>query len=637
MRNEIVFLTPDSGTGQRALRIAGELDLTHRFSVLSGRLEKTIEQAEALAADAEVFIARGLTAETLLRSPVETPVVEVLVSGQDLAITLEEAKRLTGLRRPRIALLAFASIHRDLEVLARLLDIDLHIYEVMNDRRHIEAQIRQAKAEGAHIAVTGTFTADIARQCGLIHLTLESGDVSLRTALLEASRLADARKLEKTRTKRFQAVMESSRDGLLVLDAKGRILDANAAVRRILRFNSSPTGLQADTFLPAAALQRCIQQGIEILDELVHLQGRSLFFSATPIRVGKEITGAVASLQPSEAISALESKIRKDLAAKGLVAQYTFDDILGASPEMRATLSLARTFAATGSTVLLVGETGTGKELFAQAIHNQSSFRQGPFVAVNCAALPPSLLESELFGYDEGAFTGARRKGKPGLFELAHEGSIFLDEISEMDHYGQTRLLRVIQERCSMRLGGSRYIPVKTRIIAASNRDLHGLVREGRFREDLFYRLNVLTLSIPPLRERSGEVPFLARHFIAQHQRLHGRGVRLSPTALERLSAHEWPGNIRELHNVLERLTLMAEGASVSAELLDRVLQPASLPRTGRYEQKSRPTAVDERQRIIEALAASGGNQQRAARSLGMHRSTLYRKIQAYGMQKTLR
>lgn len=206
----------------------------------------------------------------------------------------------------------------------------------------------------------------------------------------------------------------------------------------------------------------------------------------------------------------------------------------------------------------MIGETGTGKELFAHAVHHASPWAQGPFVAVNCAALPSSLLESELFGYEEGAFTGAARKGKPGMFELAHRGSIFLDEVSELDNSSQLRLLRVLQERCAMRLGGNRLIPIDVRVIAASNKNLWDLVERRAFRDDLFFRLNVLPLFLPPLRAREGDVAVLARHFLEEICRRRGVGFRLAQSALKRLNRHPWPGNVRELGNVMERISLAA-------------------------------------------------------------------------------
>jgi len=211
----------------------------------------------------------------------------------------------------------------------------------------------------------------------------------------------------------------------------------------------------------------------------------------------------------------MEEKIRKELYTKGLVAQYRFEQILGVSREINEIKAdQPRSFRRLRQPLLISGASGTGKELFAQSMHNSSQRKKGPFVAVNCASLPANLMESELFGYVEGAFTGANRKGKPGLFELAHKGTVFLDEISEMDKYGQSRLLRVLQERQVRRLGDDKNIPVDVRIIAASNRNISRLVREGSFREDLFYRLNVLTLNLPALKERRGDIRYLAEHFL---------------------------------------------------------------------------------------------------------------------------
>lgn len=627
----IAFLAPTPDIGERALQIAAELEMADAVSIHEGHMAVALEVATALeAADVDVLVARGATAEIIMKSPVMTPLVEIPVSGQDLAKVLREAKQRTGLPRPRIALMAFPAIQRDLEVFASLLDINLDIYDVKGDTRDMERQVVRAKRDGADIIVAGSVSSRIACEHGLPSIHLDPGDVSLRTALLEAKKVAYARRLDKAKTQRFRAVMESSRDGILVADAAGTILTANVAARRILGLSFDPEGKAVLDILPVPALDVCLRDGGALQDEIVPFGDGSLLVSATPTRVDEKSAGAVLVVQPPSAIAALETKIRKSRYGKGLVGCYRFADILGASPQMRDTLNLARRYAASVGSVIINGETGTGKELLAHAIHAESASGQGPFVAVNCGALPPALLESELFGYEEGAFTGARRKGKPGMFELAHTGSIFLDEITEMDHYGQTRLLRVLQERNIMRLGGDAYIPVSVRVIVATNRNLREEARAGRFREDLFYRLNTLRISIPPLRDREGDIAYLARIFAKNCREKHGRHLKLMPPVLARLEKHDWPGNVRELIAVIDRLAIIAARDTPTVEETETALD---LWCSG-AESPAALGGAPERRRIVETLAQTGGNLNKAAALLHMHRSTLHRKMRSLGLRR---
>jgi transcriptional regulator with PAS, ATPase and Fis domain len=347
--------------------------------------------------------------------------------------------------------------------------------------------------------------------------------------------------------------------------------------------------------------------------------------------VSQNIIGAIIAFQDITRIQEIEANIRNKVLAKKMNAKYTFTDILGNSSAMHEAKRISQEISQVDATVLISGESGTGKELFAQSIHNQSHRKNGPFVAVNCAALPPNLLESELFGYVEGAFTGATKKGKQGLFEMAHHGTIFLDEISEMDKYGQSRLLRVLQEKQVMRLGDDKYIPVDVRIIAATNKNLKQLVDEGVFRQDLFYRLKVLTILLPPLRKRLGDIKTLAEYFLALYNHRHNRKINLSPDAVSYLNAYDWPGNIRELMHFIERLVIICSETTVTKEVLKKYWEEEEI-------EGEAPAAIfwpaqPEEAKILSALSESNSNISKAALLLGMDRSTLYRKLKNYKIE----
>lgn len=308
-----------------------------------------------------------------------------------------------------------------------------------------------------------------------------------------------------------------------------------------------------------------------------------------------------------------------------------FAHLIGGSTALAKTLKQARAAASTSATVLIYGESGTGKEMLARAIHEESARASGPFVAVSCAALPETLIESELFGHERGAFTGATAARK-GRFELADNGTLFLDEISELSPSVQVKLLRVLQERSFERLGGTKTTTVDIRLIAASNRDLEQDVEAGRFRRDLFYRLNVVPLTLPSLKQRHEDVPLLAAHFAAKAAEKHGRApVALDPALLEALQEYEWPGNVRELENLIERLIVLTPGSKIGVEFLpEKMLR--TLPDTSITDETTLDGAVTalKRRMIVQALNTEGGNRMAAARRLGISRSYLHRLISEF-------
>jgi DNA-binding NtrC family response regulator len=303
----------------------------------------------------------------------------------------------------------------------------------------------------------------------------------------------------------------------------------------------------------------------------------------------------------------------------GVLAVAGAPPIVGRHPRLKTALRLATRVAATESTVLLTGESGTGKELFARLIHALSKRRQGPLVALNCAAIPEALVENELFGHEKGAFTGADRR-QPGRFELAQGGSLFLDEIGEISPAVQGKVLRVLEERVFERVGGGKPIAADVRLIAATNRNLEAMVAEGSFRSDLFFRLNVFPLELPPLRERASDIPLLARHLLAQIAERHALPVHhLDAAAAEALSRQPWPGNVRELANALERAAILAEGETLYATDLQGLLAP--------------PGGATERERVRQALVETRGDKQAAAERLGMTYKALLKKVKEHDLE----
>ncbi|MGE4354307.1 MAG: sigma-54 interaction domain-containing protein, partial [Oscillospiraceae bacterium] len=333
------------------------------------------------------------------------------------------------------------------------------------------------------------------------------------------------------------------------------------------------------------------------------------------------LIGTVVTLQYVSRLQDSEAKLRSKLSEKEHKAKHRFYEILGSAPTITFAISQAQKFSQVEASVLITGKSGTGKELFAQSMHNASRRKSFPFVAINCAAIPENLLESELFGYVEGAFTGAVRGGKMGIIEMAHRGTLFLDEISELPLGLQARLLRVLQEREIRRLGHDKVINVDVRVFSATNRNLDELVSQGKFREDLYYRLDVLRLNLPSLSERREDIPILCRHYInlyAEHNKK--TAPEFSREAIALLSSLPWEGNIRELCNVCQRLIVLCDTGEIGAKLVEEAIN------------RSPQSVRSDNRQLVVSLLAQGISKSDIAARLGIERTTLWRKMKKWGL-----
>ncbi len=447
-------------------------------------------------------------------------------------------------------------------------------------------------------------------------------------------------------------VFDTMSDGVIVLDHEGRISQLNPAAIQIIGYSDEKIiGVHiVDLFCGTAPKTLNLLETGQSYDDveiiLNGMRGQVHATASAKPTYDKEhqVTGATIILRPIAQVQQLVNRFT------GAQASFTFDSIIGDDRHLKKSVKLAMMAGDNMSNVLLQAESGTGKEVFAQAIHNASLRHTGPFVAINCAALPRELVGSELFGYVEGAFTGAKRGGRPGKFELANKGTLLLDEIGDMPLEQQAILLRAIQEKAITRVGGDTLINVDVRIIAATNQDLLGLVDQGRFRADLYYRLNVVQISIPPLRERTGDIKLLFNHFINTMSPKFKRQItEIQPAVIKCLESYDWPGNIRELQNVVERILLVSEDGRISIEHLPReIVTNAIGHKTELWEFKSHSLTASpassnrgtrklaalekEREIIIRSLDANAGNISKASAELGISRNTLYRKMKNYNI-----
>ena len=425
-------------------------------------------------------------------------------------------------------------------------------------------------------------------------------------------------------------ILDSINEGVFTVDLDWRITAFNRAAERItgvLRADAigRPCSevLRADICEKRCALKRTLSTGQPVVNAMARIhseEGRRI-----PLRISTallrddagRVIGGVETFQDLSRIEELQ---------KELESHYTFEDIVGRSPAMMKLFELLPQIAASDSTVLIEGASGTGKELFARAIHNLSPRKDKRFVVVNCAALPDTLLESELFGHKAGAFTDAKRD-KPGRFALADGGTIFLDEVGDISPAMQARLLRVLQDHCIEPLGSVEPKVVDVRVVAATNKRLARLVRTGRFREDLFYRIRVVDLKLPALRQRREDIPLLVDHLVARFNRLGGKDIAgVSDEVMARLMEHDYPGNVRELENIIEQAFVLCRSGLIQPHHLPPELRPAGTSGPGEWGGPMTLRAL-ERRRIADALGRHKGSRKRAARELGIDTSTLYRKI----------
>lgn len=437
----------------------------------------------------------------------------------------------------------------------------------------------------------------------------------------------------------LEAVVENSYEGMIVIDDHERIILMNQFFLDVMGLKSQDViGKHIQEISPDSKLPQTLKTGLAQFGEAWHVGGRDFVIMRVPIERDGKVVGAIGktlfkNMEIAKMFAKKVMRLEENLAyykeelGKFHSPRFAFDDIIGESPIMKKAKSLANRAAQTTSTILVLGESGTGKEVFARAIHESSIRNKGPCIKVNCAALPENLLESELFGYAEGAFTGARKGGKPGKFELADKGTIFLDEIGDMTLAMQAKLLRVLQEREVERLGGTEPIKIDVRIIAATHRDLHQMVMEHKFRLDLYYRLNVLTIELPPLRERREDIGPISKALIRKiNNRLATLIHGLTPESLSALCSYEWPGNIRELENILERAMVSCDEIWIQPKHLSLPgIQEASLHLVDKTLELA--LAEAERDIIRGALRSVQGNKVHASRILGIHRSVLYKKM----------
>ena len=652
---EIQFISPYLDLAEIALKAIGD---KNDMDIEITRMDEAVELAlKAEKQGCQVIISRGLTASKIKNSKVKLPVIDIRIGGYDILMAYNEAKKIGS----TVGIVDVEDVIMGLVSLEKIVDDKIVKFTCnTNDLGDIGRGIDYLKKKGVDVVMGKIANAREARARGLDAVIITSAYETVRMAILEARRVNVVRKQEKSKAEQLKAMLNFTHDSIITIDKEGKITVFNKMAEKLTGWSAQEAiNRHVTEVIPKAGCHHLLKSGIPELGTIFEIGNVKVVGNKVPIVVDGKIDGVITTIQKLEVLQKIESKIRLKLSDRGLTARHNFENITGQSDALVNTVALAKDYAAIDSTILIYGKTGTGKEIFAQAIHNDSKRKNDPFVAINCAALPESILESELFGYVGGAFTGASKCGKAGVFEMAHGGTLLLDEVGEMSPMLQSRFLRVIEQREVMRLGDNRILPVNVRIIAATHKNLREMVADGLFREDLYYRLNVLSFTVPPLNKRGEDVLEIAELFLKEFYGSQGKpGGIFSGRSAKLLLDYDWPGNIRQLRNVMERLSVMTSGGVIRVDDVKKALQVQEIDPAGndsrittaprgqgdglshiedlaaKNSSKDSPFVLGrekttyEKQLISNALQKCNGSKAKAAQLLGISRTTLWRKMQ---------
>ena len=612
-----------------AREIALDFKEAAEFLFVTSLLEGALPLLREVEGTVDIIIA-GPSTRRMYEGDLKVPIIDFRLTFPDLIRAIQEARRIDT----RIVLChSRGDRDVDLPLLEQVLGVSLTAYACDTSAEYAAA-CHTAKTEGYRVVIGGSFTVGTAEALGLHGVLVYKGSDVIRRAVERALEIWRIHQEQGRRVSQLAAVVEHVTDGLLLSDERGRVILANGLAERRLG-TGSLTGKTLTDLFGSRTAEEAMHRGRTLLHVI---ERGKLVVNYVPVGFGREGAGLVCTFKEVGAVQDAELTARTQLHARGFVAKYTLDDVIGTSRAVQIARERAGRYAVAEGPVLITGESGTGKEIFAHGIHAMSRRRRGPFVAINCATLPAELLESELFGYVRGAFTGARAAGKQGLIELAHTGTLFLDEITSLGYPLQAKLLRLLAEGEILKLGSDRVIPVDIRILAATNEDIEACVADRRFREDLYYRLATFRLHLPPLRERPEDIVPLFLHCAEKIQpevAAHFRTGTSKKLLHDTLAAAPFSGNVRELDNVARRFCSLwkpEQDAAAALDLLDECLA------VRREEKTARPTDLkavvrQTEKAILQELVGVYGSRQQVARLLGVNRSTLWRKLKKHRVE----
>lgn len=637
-KSRIVMVSPLPELTRLAQQVSKELDF--EMEIVEAFLDEGVELGKRFAqSGADVIISRGPTG-VILKKELSIPVILIQITNFDIIQALNHAKQL-GSKIAYFDYIKRKDIY-DFKNIAQILSLDdLRLFFYRNEKE-LEEEIKRAHDEGIEVVVaSGICVVRMAQEQGMEGVMVYSSREAIVEALQWAKDFVRIRRRDREKAEFFKTIIEYIPNGVIVVNGENEIIHFNSAAEGL--FNVSGKELIGNKVndLHIPQIQKIFQSNDVVEKEVQKINGKQVVFNRVPIFLDREFLGTVVTMQNIHELQNLEGFMRSKLyAAGGFLAQHTFRDIIGSSEAIKRTLARARKYALTDSTVLITGESGTGKDLFAHSIHAASLRREGPFVVINCSNSSGDLLERELFGYEEGFFSGTKKGGKAGLFELAHGGTLFIDEISALTPSLQSSLLRILQEKVICRLGGERLLPINVRVIAATSCFLPDEIKKGNFREDLFFHLNVLNLHIPALRDRKSDIPILMKHFAGKYgQKNSGAADKFPDSIIRFLSDYDWPDNVRELENFMKKYVILSEGSKDNFRLMEELVDELY-----RFREDSKILKRDEdncltinigtleymEQQIIKKLSQQANiDKKDLASLLGISRTTLWKKLKA--------
>ena len=622
--NEIVIFSVSKTITQRIMNVLIERKLD--VPVYEFRYSDVLDKAnEMIQSGAKIIISRGGTA-ALLRNNISIPVIEIAHDFHGVYRILQQAK----IKSQKIAAVGFPQFCNALRHYQNMTNEEFKICQVYN-HNDIENVIKNLSENDYHTVIGGLTVAEMAKKYNLNAIMGDTDNISIEQAINEADSLLKYLNRENTKLIMSHAALNQAREGIMCIDQLGEIININAIGLSLFQCHVGDKIFKKEAFKD---IYPSIINELDIKEQAVDINGQTIFISIRHFSNRQTSYSIITGLNQESSL--WQNSISKKSKLRGFSTTWSFDDIIGQSPAIRDVIKKAKLCARHELPIHILGDTGTGKELFAQSIHNHSARSHGPFIAINCAAIPESILESELFGYADGAFTSARKGGKPGVFEMAMNGTVFIDEISEAPLSVQVKLLRVLQEKQFSRLGGDTLITADFRLITASNKDLRPLVASGEFRQDLYYRINILELSLPALCQRPGDIMPLIQHLLHQQ----GKQITFTPDAVDFLHGYRWPGNIRELQAVIYRLIVLVDIDRVSKEILLQVSQispdddneGSHLPATGVTSDETDLLKKQEKRLITHVIEKTDGDRTKASVMLGISPTTLWRKLKQHNI-----
>ena len=595
------------------------LQLGWNIHIVTTSYETALDDAQAIFDQGyEVLLCHGGFREAVFKKFGKRTVV-IDRSQTDLIKALSRARELSR----TVALTAHINEVPDFAFMESLLDMRI-VPVRYDDKDDLEEKINSVMKSGVRVFVGGGGTGRIVNQLGGQVILDEPQAVNIRNAVSRAISIAENLRMEQSNLANIQAMFHYSKEGVLCLSAQREIAFYNTQALTFLRVDSAQA---LPRLFAALHLDAVLEGAPPCIDKVLSINGKNVLINTFPLTISSTVNGAVCFIHDVQSLQKINRKIDTDLSSRGLVSNYMVDDILGGTHAMAKLKENITRYGPTDISVYIHGETGSGKELVAHALHAASKRSRQPFVVVNCAALPDPLLESELFGYEEGAFTGAKRGGKEGLFEMANGGTLFFDEIGDMSHAVQLRLLRVLDAKEIMHVGGNRFIPVNVRVLCASHKQLLDLLKAGAFRMDLYFRLAGVCLDVPPLRERLDDIPLL----VAGVLRRYGKSAAaLTPTIMQTMKEYAWPGNIRELMAVMESYLVLLGDKEACSESFEEVFRRRNLIFSGEKSGTLAESVAAHRLTVaLKALQQHGGDRKKAAKALDISYSSLRRILEA--------